>query len=228
MRALYETWGRELRERDPGLRFRVARYPLFNPSIDTTPAQYFEALSESLAVQLQDFYAESEGGVRIVAHSFGGYLALKLLERSVERVEACYLLHPFLRQPGARGRALLRTVYALNHLPSIGDGLVGIRPFVGRFLKEARQITPEEISVFLQIAHYEHLGIVPDRSELRVPPELGAKLRVYSHPRDTWCPPESLRSLGPGVRHVVGAASHNFILRRPERDLVADFLRAPA
>jgi pimeloyl-ACP methyl ester carboxylesterase len=219
----YNVWANEIRERSPQSQTAVASYPLLSGCSDSQ--EYFRQLARSVAAQFLEFRQSAPGASALVGHSLGGYLALKIYQEMPELVDACYLFHPFLRQPEARGRFLLKLAHDLRRFSSLETWLVRARPLVGLFLPEAHRLSDEEIHVFTQLAYHEHLSIAQDRTAPLLSEELQKKLHIYSTNGDTWCPPASISMLGTGLRHVNGAASHNFVVRKSERDLVFDFLR---
>jgi pimeloyl-ACP methyl ester carboxylesterase len=219
----YEVWGSEVRERSPQSRTAVAKYPLVEGYGDSQ--KYFEHLAQNVATQFLEFRERGPGPAALVGHSLGGYLALKILQAMPEEIDACYLFHPFLRQPEARGRVLLKLAHDLRRLSSLEKWLMRAKPLVSLFLPEARHLSSEEIHVFTQLAYHEHLSIAQDLTAPLIPHDLQKKLHVYSTNGDTWCPPESISLLGTELRHVNGPASHNFVVKQAERDLVFDFLR---
>ena len=219
----YKIWGAEIRERSPRTHTAVATYPLLHGCTDSH--EYFRQLTGEVANQFLAFRERAQGPSALVGHSLGGYLALKILHAMPDKIDACYLLHPFLRQPEARGRLLLKLAHDLKRLSSLEKWLVRAKPVVSLFLPEARHLSSEEIHVFTQLAYHEHLSIAQDLAAPLLSQELQKKLHVYSTNGDTWCPPASIAHLGPELRHFNGPASHNFIVKKAERDLVFDFLR---
>jgi|GEM_PF-1149984 len=227
----YELWGQELREHNTDLKIRVARYPLATGKAEKSEKSdsnlYFENLTDSLIEQINEFRVAHGGNISLVGHSLGGYLALKVLNRIPDQIHACHLFHPFLRRPTPRGRVLLKVAHELHKLPSLDKWLLRIQPTLGIFMKEALSITHEEIKIFTELAFHEHLTISQDLSAPQLGEEAKSKIFAYSTKGDTWCPPQSIDSLGQGVHHVVGPAAHNFVVNRAGRDLISKQLGIP-
>ncbi|MEO5667663.1 MAG: hypothetical protein ABIR96_06375 [Bdellovibrionota bacterium] len=218
----YELWAQEIRAQHPESKIEIAHYPLWQSEGDSHA--YFRDLVAVVTKQFLEFRKREGIQASLVGHSLGGYLALKILEKVPSEVEKCYLLHPFLRQPLKRGRALLKLAYELRCHTPMEKWLVRLQPLVSLALEEASKITAEEIHVFTQLAYHEHLTISQDQSSPAVAPELLKKVFVYSTEGDIWCPPATVASLGKDVRHTVGSASHNFVVTRKNRDRVSAYL----
>ena len=221
----YELWAHEIREKIPGARVEVARYPLRIERGDSTA--FFERLVDDVSSQYLAYLAQTKGPASLVGHSLGGYVALKLLSRIPDRVETCHLLHPFLRRPALSGRAILKLGSTVASLPSAHKWFLRIKPMIGLFLNAAHKLTDEEIRVFAELVHHEHLSIGQDLSSPAISSELRRKVCVYSTPGDRWCPPETVASLGEGIRHVTGPGRHDFVVRRSDRDLLFEHLQIP-
>jgi pimeloyl-ACP methyl ester carboxylesterase len=224
-RHFYEVWIQELRERHPSLRAEVAHYPLQVETRDSSA--YLERLADTVTEQFLAFRRSDGQPTRLVGHSLGGNLALRVLERVPGEVERADLLHPFLRRPLASARAILRIAHELyRRTPSVGDWLVRAQPVLGLLNADALKMTPDEIRVFAQIAFHEHLTIAQDTSPFDIDEALRAKLRIYSNERDVWSPPLLFAKLDVANKPFRGPALHDFIVRRAERDLVGEFLLA--
>ncbi len=217
----YRIWVDELRERVPSLQAQIAFYPLQVEATSDSLA-YFERLVEALRAQLHAFTEREPAD--LVGHSLGGNLALQLLERDFARVERAHLLHPFLRRPRPKARALLQLAYQVSRRAPVAEWLVRAQPWIGRFLPDAHALTADEIRVFIQLAGHEHRTIAQNRSPLLLDSALKPKLRAYTTPGDIWCPPNVVEALARGSEHMTGPVPHDFVVHRRGRDRMTAFL----
>jgi pimeloyl-ACP methyl ester carboxylesterase len=70
-----------------------------------------------------NFYQEKLSNldeVILIGHSVGGKVALDLMQKNPLNVKKCFLLFPFLRSPGPRGKLVLEGVSRLHQLVGTG------------------------------------------------------------------------------------------------------------
>ncbi|MDF1678627.1 MAG: hypothetical protein P1U32_08050 [Legionellaceae bacterium] len=204
----YEGWKQEI-ERITHQNVIVDYYPSFSDI--TCSATYLQ--------KIEDFYASTirhHENITLIGHSFGGYIALKLLAQYSANIEQCALLFPFLHSPGIRAKCTLAALHHINSKPWLKKPLI---KSLNLLHPNMAKLTPNEIGSGLTLACHEHNTIGREKN-IHINPQLHPKITLYYTHNDTWCSKKMLRRLPPQLRTERIDVTHDFVTHQTQRTIV--------
>ena len=213
----YKLWGQEISSIQPGAEVRVSPYPNLPHSINS-PTEISNQILASHTANLLDFYKEQDAPITLIGHSLGGYYALKILEESSHMVEDAILLHPFLRAPHWRGKALLKSVRTMHSSALLKSLILKSRKYLEVFSSELPNVTDEELFSTFLICRMEDDTISKDNQPVVIKPNLKDKLKVFYAKNDTWCSPAVISDLKSQVYTSQCSEPHGFITDKTHRE----------
>jgi predicted alpha/beta hydrolase family esterase len=212
----YEEWKNEIELSQKDFIARVSSYgPLTkHHSISSKLDEMINHHHE----QLEKFHQQVFKPVTIIGHSLGGFVALKLLEKSPAMVKEVILLHPFLRQPDLKGRFILKIVATLSNIDFIPKTLVKNRNVLEWFSRELPFVTNEEMYLSFEIAHFESKSIMKDISPISFTHIDKTKIKMFYCDKDIWCPMRVVNELRSQIHSTECLEPHGFITEKKHRE----------
>ncbi len=211
----YELWKNEIETTFPKANVKICHYPLLAKSSDSQ--LYFQWVFSSHLQQLIEFHQTSRDPITIIGHSIGAYFALKLLEEFENEIKDVILLYPFLRQPGLKGKLVLNMGKVIHSSNILQRFVIKNRKFLDFFSKDLSLVTNDELEKTFHIAKHEWNVVGLDDSPLLFKEEHRHKLRIYHHPRDTWCSSSFISTLREQVSLIECGEEHGFITNEKQR-----------
>ncbi len=155
--------------------------------------------------------------VTIIAHSVGGYFALRMLEKLPDRVEKIIIMFPYI---GYSTIASLRYIY----LPYIIDRFFPLVEFISKFKnilmrrdKYVQEISSEELRANLRfgVKQCEYFN----RTKFNVESVLKSinKINFIYTDNDRWCPSAAIELLQSVSHHQRVDLPHDFITNKEAR-----------
>ncbi len=170
--------------------------------------------------ELLAFYKDTGKKVIIIGHSLGAWMALHLLEEYNTIIENCLLLHPFLKRPSLKGRAILKSMRYLYRVPFIEDLLLSCRGILQRLFEDLRYVSDEELRISLTLAYHEHEVISRYKGTLQIPEQWSKKLHMIYCDQDKWCPSHTVNEIKKWISCEKTDATHGFITSAQERAII--------
>lgn len=212
-RFFYEAWKKELE--------LITHYDIV---IDYYPVFENNACSQQYINDLEAFYAknivkDTPGDVILIGHSFGGHIALKILEKYHEKIKRCVLLFPFLHSPGFRGRCILKILHGIHQRPLLKSGLTRLLKPASYFYNNINRLSTHELESSLNLAFHEHKTIA-QKKNIFISPELHPKITLYYTHNDTWCTKKVVTSLHPEIHTKLIDVQHDFVISSKQRKII--------
>lgn len=130
-------------------------HPTFD--LKQTSINYFEEILQYHKNEIISFQKNNPQQITIIAHSIGGFFALKLLEAFSPLVKDCLLLQPFLKNPAPLGFAILKLIHTVHKTKVSEKILFSLRPLLEKMISNLHRATTEEIKSALNLAYYEYI-----------------------------------------------------------------------
>ena len=213
----YKLWGQEISSIQPGAEVRVSPYPNLSHTIES-PDEITNQILAAHTANLANFYEEQKAPITIIGHSLGGHYALKMLEESRHMVEDAILLHPFLRAPHWRGKALLKSVRTMHRSAQLKSLILKGRKYLELFSRELPFVTNEELHSTFLICRMEDDTISKDKRPVVIEPSLKDKLKVFYAENDIWCSQKVIADLKSQVDINQCSEPHGFITDKTHRE----------
>ncbi len=214
----YKLWRSEILAAHPEYNIEVSSYSRHKLRIDSY--QYLERVAEGHSAALERFRAEVGGPVTIVGHSLGGWMTLKLLEKSFEFVDNAFLLYPFLREPTRSGHRLLDLFHHLHQLPFLEKVFLKGRPYFKALYSDFQHLSDEEIRSALNLVYHERNSIAKQKVTPTIAPYLAKKLHLIYCDDDRWCSKDLVNDLTKIMTYTKTKATHGFVVSKKERATV--------
>ncbi len=217
MSHFYENWKTEIIESHKNATIKIASYHCF--PLKQSSAGYFQRMIDTLKEDILEFQKNSTEPVTLIGHSFGGFLALNLMNEISSVVSNCLLLYPFLKAPGPVGQTVLAAVKNCVQL-KFEKNILAFYPYLQRISPMLKKLDFLEAQTGLHIAYHEYFTIGQNKSPLIIPNEIRSKINLFYTLNDTWCPVKTIDELKSQIPCHELKSPHTFVLWQKEREKV--------
>lgn len=214
----YKLWAEEIRREYAECSIHISPYPQLPTSNNSF--RYLKETASMHGRELLAFHKATGEKVMIIGHSLGAWMALHLLEEYSEIIESCLLLHPFLRRPSFKGRAILKSMRYLYRVPFMEDLLLSCRSILERLSEDLRYVSDEELRTSLTLAYHEYEVISRYKGTLQILEQWRKKLYMIYCDQDKWCPSHTVNEIKKWIPSEKTDATHGFITSAQERATV--------
>ncbi len=219
----YEVWKKELLQLNPNLEIYISAYPQLN--FQQSSSDFLKEVEIYHENKFLQFIENSDSASILIGHSLGAFFSYEILKRNSEKIKRCLLLHPFLRSPRLKGRAILKTINLVRRFEATENIFNKIKPALEKINSDLKYVTQEEASISLKLAFHEQEIIGKNKSPITIPDELRDKTRLIYTPKDNWCNPSTLEELKKQLVSVDLKTSHDFVLYPNERQAISLFMQ---
>ena len=214
----YENWIKDLESFCRNSSFEYVPFELMNSNLSDTET------IDKLAFKLQEYIEQhTEKKVSLIAHSFGGHLALQALKALPQRIEQVILVFPFLGPPSLRGKSLLSLIHTIRKKEALFKFTRSHFPKLSYFFPEVKKLTPKEITTGLNLAYFEKAFFNEKLLANHLKGTFAKTVFIYN-PKDAWCPPKIINALRKRSDSIYSNLAHDFVIDEEQRKLMAKLL----
>lgn len=155
--------------------------------------------------------------IKLIAHSVGGYFALKLLEKYPEKIQDVLLIYPYIGNSTIRSLRFVGLFYTIDRLLPFTETLVKFKNLLETYYKDLKYVSKEELNTCLRFGlkqcTYFNIHIF-DTTKISAYKE---KIKFIYNTDDRWCPESTIELLKPISKFDIINLPHDFILKEDNR-----------
>ncbi len=210
----YYLWMQEIEERNNDVHMVYATsYILFDRKLnyvgyDRAKCQYHEKLLLELSATER---------VTIVAHSVGGYFALRLLEKYPERIERVVVMFPYIGYSIIWQLKFLWPLYQIDRIFPLAELVSMAKSFFKKWYGNTHNITSYDLTACLRFGVRQCVYFNNYKLDTTALAQYKDKIHFIYAENDRWCPPETIERLKLVSEYKKVNLSHDFIVRKDER-----------
>lgn len=214
----YNNWANEIKKVDPKIKVIYASANiLFNKNLDFVDYEqamfsHYEKLFSKLIYSRQ---------ITIIAHSVGGYFALRLLEKYPKKIKKVILVYPYIGESTINPLNFVYLPYLIDRFLPLSETICFCKNIIERYDKSLTYLSKNELKICLRLGLKQCTYFNNYKFNTKRISKSKNKIYFIYNVNDRWCPKATIKILKPISNFKKVNLPHDFVLTENGRKSMA-------
>jgi pimeloyl-ACP methyl ester carboxylesterase len=210
--SYYKRWAEEIKSKNTITQVLYAESDvLFSKKLD------FKEYDQAMISHYENMFLSLSGPITIIAHSTGGYFALKILERHPEKIEKVILICPYIGNSTVKFFKYASIPYFIDRLFPLSQTISLFISLFKRHFDNLNKLSTKELNVYFRFGFKQNTCFNKIPFDINKISKFKEKIFLYYIKNDKWCPSSTIELLKPISNSKQLSIAHDFIIYEDQR-----------